>query len=181
MKTTNQYKKSAGVFISLILLIFTGCNMDQHIPPEEIEMTAEDELFITEAMYVNLVGIEFGQLAEIRSETGMILAYADRIIEEHTVATNRLGAIARDAEVTTPEAIHPEWQVHRDQLSEMGGAEFDSLYIQRKIEIYQYAQDIMEEQINTSEVDVLTDYARQELLQINLRLEDALLIQSELQ
>jgi len=177
----NQYKKSAGAFVCLLIIIFTGCNIDQHIPPEEIEMTEEDELFIAEATHVNLVGIEYGQLANTRSETGMILAYANRVIEEHTAAAVTLEAIARDAEIATPEVVHQEWQANRDQLSEMRGEEFDSLYIQRKIETYLYAQDIMEQHINTSNVEVLTDYARQQLLQINLRLDDALLIQSELQ
>jgi len=155
--------------------------MDQHITPDDVEITEVDELFIADATYVNLVGIEYGQLAESRSQTGMILAYANRVIEEHTAASNILEAIASDLEVMTPDAVHNEWQDHRNQLAEMSGSAFDSLYIQRKIEVYLYAQDIIEEYVNISNVEVLTDYARQELLQINLRLDDALMIQSELQ
>jgi len=181
MKIFNQIKANLTSMLCLVLLILAGCNMDHHITPEEEQLSEVDEAFIADATYVNIVGIEYGHLAESRSQTGMVLAYANRVIEEHTMSAEVLEAIAQDYEVATPETVHPEWQSHQEQLAGMSGRDFDSLYIQRKIEVYLWAQDMIEEYVNLSNVDVLTDYARQELLQINLRLDDARMIQSELQ
>jgi predicted outer membrane protein len=182
MKSLNRYNVFLSVnYIFLLLLIIASCNVDQHIPPAEVVITEEDELFISEANYLNQIGIRYAQLADERSENGLILAYAGRMIGEYTEAANILETLAMDFDLALSNTIDGEGIHHLDQISGLSGSSFDSLYIQRNIEINIWAQGIMEGHIGRSNADVLINYADQQLLLINQRLNDALLIQSELQ
>jgi len=164
----------------MMVVGFQACNMDHHIPAEEPVLSQEDEIFLTNATYVNLIGIQFAALAEGRSTTGLILAYAQRMIEEHSTAGNVLGAMARDFEVNVPDTLPPPRQLERDRLADSMGGQFDSLFMLRTIENHQWSLKIMEDQINSSSVEELIDYARQQYDQIDERLNDALEIQSQL-
>ena len=136
MKCLNRYNVFLRVNYSfLLLLLIASCNVDQHIPPAEVEITADDELFISDANYVYQIGIRYAQLADERSENGLILAYADRMIGEYTEATSILETLALDFDLTLSNTIDAEGLQHLDQISGLSGPSFDSLYIQRNIEI----------------------------------------------
>jgi putative membrane protein len=172
-----------GIKIFLYLLIWVGvasCNMDQHITPDEPVLSQEDETFIVNATYANLIGIAYADLAEERSTSGLILAYAQRMKAEHTTAQNVLGAMANDFDVMVPGGLPSQQQSEWEQLAGSSGSTFDSMYIQRNIENHLWSQDIMEGHIHDSNVEELVQYAGQQLQQVNERLNDALVIQSEL-
>jgi len=174
--------KSILKYLPLFFMILgiSACNMDHHITPAQPELTQQDEVFMANATVINLKGTEFAMLAVERSSNGLVLAYAQRMIEEYSAAGNVLGAMAGDFEVNIPDILPPDHQLERDQLSAIEGAAFDSIYLQRNIDNHIWSHEIMEGQINESNVEELVQYASQQLLLVNERLNDALLIQSEL-
>lgn len=110
MKPKNHYYKSHGLIYSLIFITIISCNIDQHITPPEVVLAESDEIFISEAYYVNLIGIEYARLAETNSTNGLILAYAVRMIEEHSASMEYLEIIAEDFEVETPNTVPADEQ-----------------------------------------------------------------------
>ncbi|KEO73918.1 DUF4142 domain-containing protein [Anditalea andensis] len=169
------------ILYSMMVLVMASCNMDQHLPAEEAELTQEDELFMTNAAHFNRLGLEYARLAEQNSTDGLILAYAIRMNEEYGLAKAQLETLAESYEITIADSLpHPQ-QTQINNLAAYDGEMFDSLYIQKNIEAFIWGQEIMEGQVATSNVQELEGYASQQLAQINQRLYDAQLIQSEIQ
>jgi putative membrane protein len=99
--------------------------------PDPNRISAVDRTFMITAAQSNLAEVELSQLA-LRQSTrasNEVQQYAQQMIQDHTLANNRLSQLASQKDVTLPTTPDAEHQALSAQLAQLSGREFDQAYM----------------------------------------------------
>ena len=133
-----------------------------------------DETFLEVTAKNNLAVIEFGELATTKASDSIVRDFAQRMIEEHTTAQNELEEIADDyAGVEWSNDLSEGNDEIMEQLNDVEGYSFDSLYMRTQVDIHTSAENIFRTATtNTTEARVKA-YATKYLPRIEAHVERA--------
>jgi putative membrane protein len=89
-----------------------------------------DALFLRAIANGGRAEIMFAQLAEQRTQVTAIRQFAQRMVQDHTKANNRLLELARQAGLPVPEELDRDHRTERASIEGLSGAAFDNAYIE---------------------------------------------------
>lgn len=96
---------------------------------EEINNTLNPGAFLASAYQEGLAEIQLAQTALQKATGADVKSFAQRLIDDHTQANNRIATLAQQQGVTLPAAISAEQQAAVDELTRFSGADFDRTYL----------------------------------------------------
>jgi putative membrane protein len=140
---------------------------------------AADQLFAHEAAVGALVEINAAKVAATRSQNAAVKAFAARMLEDHSKATEMIVAIggANNAQVVT--TLDPAHQRALEQLGKLDGAAFDLSYIRSEVSEHQKAAQLYEWIISSGQDPSVKGYAMEALPSVlqQLQMAQSVLVQ----
>src|SRR4029079_1187215 len=104
------------------------------------------------------------QLAEQKSQDQQIKQFAQRMIQEHTKASNELKSAAQEAKnVQLPNALDQEHKEKLQQLQQANGRQFDQLYAQVQLQGHQKAVGLFQNYAQNGDNPQLKQFAQKTL------------------
>lgn len=179
----------SGNLIMLALLglgFLFACNDnddDKNIQPQNVQVNtiSQDKEFVMKAGYANRAEIDLAQLALSQANNDSVKAYAQFMINEHTLAQNELKSIAAPKNISVPDTLDAAHKTLKQQFMNMSGTQFDSAYIQLQIQDHQKTQQDFQTEINEGKDTDIKNYSNKYLPHINMHLQKAQQIQNMIQ
>lgn len=103
-----------------------------------------DRPFIQAAAQGDLYEITSSQTALDRAVNEDVLAFAQRMIDDHSMTTQRIAELAETVGVEIPMTPAPTHQAKIAQLMQAEGAEFDRAYMQQQVIVHEDAVSLFE-------------------------------------
>lgn len=97
------------------------------------QLSHSDYKFAEAATKANAAEIELGQLASQKAEDPAVKQYAQRIVQDHTRASQQLQQILSQKGVTIPTETASSENREMDKLQKLSGADFDKAYIDHMV------------------------------------------------
>ena len=91
-------------------------------------VTAKDKAFMKKAAQAGMAEVEEGRIAAEKTQNPTVKAFAERMIQDHSQAGDKLAQIAQTLNVTLPAEPSPAQQKHLDELRKLSAADFDKKY-----------------------------------------------------
>ncbi|MDQ3535374.1 MAG: DUF4142 domain-containing protein [Bacteroidota bacterium] len=89
----------------------------------------EDSEFVVEAAGSSMMEIELGQLAVQKANSQEVKNFAQKMVDDHSRANEKLKQIAQRKNIALPNGIPNDHRKHIDDLREKSGREFDKEYM----------------------------------------------------
>jgi putative membrane protein len=120
-----------------------------------------DQQFMIMAAQGNNAEIQTSQMALERSESEEVRQFAQRMIQEHTLANQQLQQIVSEYGVELPSDPGPLNQAIAEQLSQLSGSEFDRAYMGAQTNAHLRTVALYQTQIQQGQEESLRQYATQ--------------------
>lgn len=133
-----------------------------------------DKEFAANAGMASLAEIQMGQLALQKSSNADVKAFAQRMITDHTAASEKLKPIATAKGLALPTEITGDANAAYEHLSSLSGAEFDKAYAGHMVEDHQKAESLFMTESGTGGDADLRGFATETLPTIREHLKLAL-------
>lgn len=160
-------KLKFSTLLALLIMIsfgFYSCKDDADDADIDTNTASQqDRDFATKASAANQAEIQFGELAVDRATNDSVVAFAERMIEDHTRAQRQLDSIADNSNLTIPDSMDTAHRTLFTALSRLNGFSFDSAYIHNQVIDHQNTRDLLSKQVDDGNLDRLVDYARKQL------------------
>jgi putative membrane protein len=176
-------KTSKWIFaIMLAPLMWLACNDDDNDNADKKSLNSTDRVFVESAARSNLAEIQLGQLATTKATDSLVKNFAQRMVDEHTMAQNELQDIADDfSGVNWPTDMDQSQTSVKSQLdSTAAGLGFDTLYIGSQIRLHQNAVGTFQTATGTTTESRVKSYANKYLPKIQMHLDEADSLQQHL-
>jgi putative membrane protein len=122
-----------------------------------------DREFAIMAAQSNNAEIATSQLALQRSQNANVRQYAQRMIQEHTQANQRLEQLTRGQGITLPRDAGPFNNAVAQRLAQFSGTEFDQAYLGTQVNAHIRTVGLLQTQIQQGQNEGLQSYASQVL------------------
>jgi putative membrane protein len=109
---------------------------------QQDQITAEDREFLTTAIQAGMAEVQLSQLALEKTQDEQVRGFAERMVQDHTAANERLMNLAETAGMMPPTEMDQRHQAEHQQLSQLAGEEFDRRYMQGQVEDHQAAVEL---------------------------------------
>ncbi|WP_088890508.1 DUF4142 domain-containing protein [Leptolyngbya ohadii] len=136
-----------------------GINRTSSGTTQSAAPTALDQEFIRMAAQSNNAEIATSQLALQKSSNEEVREYAERMIQEHTLANQRLQPIAARYGVQLPTGVDPLSAAISQRLSQLSGQEFDRGYMQAQASAHMRTVALFQTQIAQGQAPEAKAYA----------------------
>lgn len=91
-------------------------------------INAKDKQFMKKAAQAGIAEVEEGRIAAEKTQNPTVKAFAERMIQDHSQANDKLSQIAETLHVKLPAEPSPAQQKHLEALRKLSAAEFDKKY-----------------------------------------------------
>jgi putative membrane protein len=175
---TNKYLYA----IVIAALGWVACDDDDDNILDKPNLNETDETFVEVAARANMAEIEFGELAVTKGTDSLVKEFAQHMVDEHNAAQDELEELADDyAGIEWPNDLD---EGHDEVMEQLNAAEpgrrFDSLYIATQVTSHENSANTFQTATtNTTDARVKA-YANKYLPKIELHLERADSIQTEI-
>lgn len=105
----------------------------------------DDSDFVVEAASGSMMEVELGQLAAQKASSQEVKNFAQKMVNDHSKANERLRQIAQQKNIALPEGLADEHKKHVDDLREKSGHEFDKDYMDLMVEDHEEDVEKFEE------------------------------------
>ena len=112
----------------LSLCVGCGQSMEDLGGKSNPGMDSGDNKFFQKIYVANETEIESSQLALSQSQSPAVKQFAQKMIDDHTQAANKLTALAASKQITLPQHLDTTHQMMVDNLKDKSGSDFDSGY-----------------------------------------------------
>jgi putative membrane protein len=99
--------------------------------------------FVSNASQTDMYEIQAAQIAEKRSKTPDVKAFAKMMIKDHTATSKALGPLAQAAGQTPAADLDNRRKGFIDHLNAASDADFDKTYIDQQVSVHKEALDLM--------------------------------------
>ena len=123
--------------------------------------------------------VQLGKLAEERASSAEVKEFAATMVQDHTMAGNKLKDIARTVNVELEQDENAARDDH-ERLSKLSGNEFDREYIDLMVKDHQDALDALQDQAENGDHPGVKQWASETLPRIKHHLETAQQLQNQL-
>ena len=134
------------------------------------QAASSDAQFAVAAAQGGLAEVQAAKLAEQRSSNPTVLAFARRMIADHTKANAQLAAIARSQGMTLPAAPDPNSAKVMAKLQTLRGAAFDSAYLKSQVNAHEQMQALLQSEVNGGKDARLVAFAKTTLSTVDQHL-----------
>jgi putative membrane protein len=122
------------------------------IPPS---VSKADQQFAVDAANAGMTEVQAGQLAQQKGMAKDVKDYGAMMVKDHTMAADKLKAVATSKNITLPSAISPDMQKNIDDLQKKEGKDFDKAYIDMMVSDHKKVISAFEDEAkNGSDADI---------------------------
>jgi putative membrane protein len=100
--------------------------------------------FVSNASQSDMYEIQAAQIAEKRSKSADIKAFAKMMVTDHTATSKALGPLAQAAGQTPATQLDSRRQGFIDNLNKASDADFDKTYVDQQVAAHKEALDLMD-------------------------------------
>ncbi|MEA5162760.1 DUF4142 domain-containing protein [Cereibacter johrii] len=119
--------------------------------------------FAEKAAVSNMFEIQSSQLALEKGVEGEVADFAQRMVDDHTAAGDRMKAAAESAGVEVPTAMDEEHQSKLDSLQSAEGADFTTAYVDAQVQGHEKAVELFDSFAKAGEEGPLKSFATETL------------------
>ena len=101
--------------------------------PAPNHANTQDRLFAILLAAGGAAEVDFGRLAEGKSQNEAVKQFARRMVQDHTKANGELASLANAAQIPLPGELDPDQKDMRAKLVSLTGAAFDLTYMQGQV------------------------------------------------
>lgn len=127
------------------------------------QMETLDAAFVAAASSGDMYEINSSQLAQERASNEDVLAFAQRMIEDHTRTSEQLTSLAAEANLTLPMALGPIHQFMLAHLTGLEGDAFERAYIEQQVLAHQTAVNLFQAEAEAGQNEALRTFASENL------------------
>lgn len=118
--------------------------------------------FVKRAAIGNMFEIQSSQLAEQKSQNDQVRQFAQRMIEDHTAADDRMKSLVQNMQgVTAPTSLDQPHQQMMQTLQSASGAGFDRAYVQMQVTAHRDAVNLFDRYAQNGDNQQLKQFAQQ--------------------
>jgi putative membrane protein len=99
--------------------------------------------FVSNASQSDMYEIQAAQIAEKRSQSADIKAFAKMMVTDHTATMKAMGPLATAAGQTPADKLDDRRQGFIDNLNKASDADFDKTYVDQQVAAHREAEDLM--------------------------------------
>jgi putative membrane protein len=166
--------------LMLAPLVWIGCNDDDDNGSKK-SLNSTDEAFVENAARGNKAEIDMGNIAVTKASDSLVRNFAQKMIDEHTMAQNELQDISDDfAGVNWPDDLDQTQASMKAQLdSTSAGYSFDTLYLNTQIKLHQSAVSTFQTATTSTTESRVKSYATKYLPKIQAHLNEVDSLQTQ--
>lgn len=127
---------------------------------KDINSAINPAAFLATAYQDGLAEVELSQLALQKASSDEVRDFAQRMLNDHTLSNSQIASLAQQKNVTLPGAIPPDHQAAADELSALGGADFDKAYMDMNVIDHAKAVRLFRKQARQGLDNDVSDLAR---------------------
>ncbi|MBW8881835.1 MAG: DUF4142 domain-containing protein [Asticcacaulis sp.] len=125
--------------------------------------TQKTQDFVQKAAVANLFEIQSSQLAQEKSKSKAVLAFADQMIDDHGKAAVKFDAAVAKSGQTAPVVLDDDHQKKIDDLKAKTGKDFDDAYIDAQKDAHDDAVDLFDDYSKNGKDPALQTFATETL------------------
>ncbi|MBF8757238.1 DUF4142 domain-containing protein [Pseudomonas guariconensis] len=141
-------------------------------------LAASSNDFVDEATEAGIAEVVAGNLAQEKSKSPEIKAFAQQMVTDHTKANQKLGDIARSLDLSTPDEAALTDKIKKVIL-EWRDESFDKSYINNQVDAHEKAVKLFKSEASTSDKPELKSFASETLPKLEHHLEQAKQLQAK--
>jgi putative membrane protein len=167
-------------FFTLASICWLACNNNDD-DNKNTTLDQADKDFAINAEMANRTEIDFGQLAASQGADSSVRAFGQQMASEHTVAVNELKQITSGySGINYSQTLDAHHDSLKQQLTQLTGAAFDSVYIASQVMDHQKALTLFQNEAQNGKTQSLKYYAAKYSGHIQEHLDKATAIQAAL-
>jgi putative membrane protein len=118
-------------------------------------VSKDDATFVVNTANAGMTEIQAGQVAGQKGMAKDVKDYGAMMVKDHTMAADKLKAIAASKNITLPPAISPDMQKNIDDLQKKDGKDFDKAYLSMMVDDHKKVISMFEDEAkNGSDADI---------------------------
>ncbi|MFZ0954569.1 MAG: DUF4142 domain-containing protein [Candidatus Sulfotelmatobacter sp.] len=167
----------AGLGMALICSgLLIGCNLiaspGKQVKPPADSLSAADRTFMTSAEDANLAEIGTAKMIEQKSKDPGVKDFAQRMVTDHTQASQSLAKVAQMTGVTLPATPSAADSTQENELEKLSGAKLNETYMRDELAGHKQVISEFESEIEHGQDEAVKNYAAQTLptLQDHIRI-----------
>lgn len=122
-----------------------------------------DGLFAREAAEMNTAEIELSKHAVKNATTPAVKTFAQKVIDDHTAAGEKLKTIADSMDVSLPDSMDKAHSTFEDSLDSLKGPDYERAYIQAMVTDHAVAIALFEDEAKNGNNAQLKQFAQETL------------------
>jgi putative membrane protein len=167
-------------FLTLASICWVACNNDND-NNNSTTLDQTDKDFAINAEMANRTEVNFGELAATQGADSSVRAFGQQMASEHTTAINELKQITSGySGITWSTTLDAHHDSVRQQLTQLSGAAFDSVYIASQVADHQKALTLFQNEAQNGNMQEIKYYASKYVGHIQEHLDRATTIRTEL-
>ena len=103
----------------------------------DMVVTGGDLAFMNDAAPGGMAEVELGKLAASKAQNAEVKAFGQKMVEDHSKASEELKQLAAQKKVMLPPDVLPKHKEIMDKLSKLSGADFDKEYVAAMVEAHE--------------------------------------------
>lgn len=112
-----------------------------------------DQTFVTKAAQSNMAEIELSKLALEKAESPQVREYAQRMVTDHTKASEELKTLAQKNNLQVPQELDSKHHKAMEKLQKEEGSSFDKAYTQQMKKDHEEAVKLFESASRSTELN----------------------------
>jgi putative membrane protein len=152
-----------GLFVAPVA--FAQSSPPSHSAPAAAAKAAldtEDKTFVKEAATGGMAEVELSKIAQ-KSENADVKNFANRMVQDHTMANAELTSIAASLGSEMPKTLDSEHERLRDRLQALHGKAFDEQYMRDMVEDHNKAVRLFQQEGRSGHNAQLKQFAQKTL------------------
>jgi putative membrane protein len=125
--------------------------------------SASDSKFVSEAASGGMAEVKLGQLAQEKASSEKIKEFGQKMVTDHTKASEELKQVAQQQGLTLPQEMSRQDQATYDRLSKLQGKQFDEAYAHAMMTDHQKDVAAFQKEASSGKNDGLKQFASQTL------------------
>ena len=105
--------------------------------PKPTVQRVDDKRFLKDAAMGGLTEVALGKLAVEKGSGDAVKQFGQKMIDDHTKASEELKQLAMAGGVNVPDALDSKHQSRVDKLARLSGGEFDKAYVKDQLKFHQ--------------------------------------------
>jgi len=134
---------------------------------------SEDHDFAVEAASGGMSEVKLGHLALQKGNSNAVKSFGEKMITDHTKASDDLRQIAGEESIQLPEDMPKKEQALYDRLSKLQGMQFDRAYVQSVVKDHKKDVSAFEKETSSGSDPKLKDFANRTLPTLKDHLREA--------